>query len=241
MKLEEIIYSNTHHSWHSTLIDSLQKLDRDYIKWLESSSYLPSDGKIFNAFKNIPKDRVGYILFGQDPYPRKESATGYAFIDGRVKNIFSSTGLSKEVNKATSLRNFIKMLLYAQGLLECKNTSQSAIASIDKQFLIDSIDELRVNMENQYILLLNSALVFEDSKRSKYHTQMWKPFIDNLLSLLKDQKPTLILFGNYSKELLPYAKRYNLPSIVTPHPYNTTFICNQEAVELFRPMELLVR
>jgi len=87
-------------SWKSSLEKSLKSFDKDYLNFLKNSEqFFPNRDKIFNAFKTLPKDRVKYILFGQDPYPREDSAIGYSFIDGRVKSIFSQKGLSKEVNR----------------------------------------------------------------------------------------------------------------------------------------------
>ncbi|MDD5549578.1 MAG: uracil-DNA glycosylase, partial [Sulfurovaceae bacterium] len=96
---------------------NLELINQSYLKFLENDiGYIPKKENIFNAFKTLKKNDVKYVLFGQDPYPRELSATGYAFIDGNVKSIFEKNGtLSREVNRATSLRNFIKMTLVARG------------------------------------------------------------------------------------------------------------------------------
>lgn len=220
----------------------LASLDNSYLEFLKNdNNYIPTKSNIFNAFKTLAKDDVKYVLFGQDPYPRKESASGYAFIDSAVKEIFSSGGtLSKEVNRATSLRNFIKMALVAKGDLNLEDTSPKAIERIDKTNLINSIEELRNNFEKNGVLLLNTALVFTDKKSSKYHAKAWQPFIVDLLSSLDNNKVKLILFGNFAKELYK-----EIPSISTfeaielEHPYNLSFISNPKAIELFEPMDLM--
>ena len=101
--MEELLALNGIDSeWEEILLPALKSLEPNYQEWLLSSkSYHPSKDKILRAFSTLKPKDLKFILFGQDPYPRKESATGYAFIDGRVKNIFSDTGLSKEVNRAT--------------------------------------------------------------------------------------------------------------------------------------------
>ena len=94
-----------HPSWQALLSGAYDKLDRTYRDFLEKDrEYFPSQTEYLNAFKTLPRHKVKYILFGQDPYPRKESAKGYAFIDAKVESIFSDTGLSKEVNRATSTK-----------------------------------------------------------------------------------------------------------------------------------------
>jgi uracil-DNA glycosylase len=227
-------------SWNDILNQAFEALDKEYQEFLDKDSgYIPNKDNYLNAFKTLPLEDVKYILFGQDPYPRVESASGYAFIDSNVKTLFAPNGLSKEVNKATSLRNFIKMLLVSMGRLSTQDTSQQAIARIPKDDLINSIDELRINFEKNGVLLLNMALVFTDKKDSTKHIKEWRGFIEVLLSKLQNRDITLILFGNHAKDI---QKRFDLSSfhiIHTPHPYNTSFITNKDAQNLFGSMKLL--
>jgi len=227
-------------SWSEIPEVSYDTLSKDYKLFLEhDTSYFPTKDNYFNAFKTLPKEKVKYILFGQDPYPRVESAGGYAFIDTNVKTIFSDTGLSKEVNRATSLRNFVKMALVQRGDLTTNDTSQEAIAKIDKTILITSIDELRVNFEKSGVLLLNTALVFTDKKSSNRHIKAWQPFIQTLLNQLENDAPKLILFGTHAKALKKQLNLDKFETIELEHPYNHTFISNPKAHELFGTMGLL--
>jgi uracil-DNA glycosylase len=227
-------------SWDTILSKAYASLEADYQRFLEEDkSYFPSKENYFNAFNTLPKEKVKYILFGQDPYPRKESAGGYAFIDTKVENLFSNSGLSKEVNRATSLRNFMKMALVASKRLTSDDTSQEAISKLDKRQLIDSIDELRHNFEKNGVLLLNTALIFTDKKSSTKHIKAWRPFIRNLLLSLEGDGVKIILFGSHAKELKKYLPLENFESIELEHPYNHTFISNPKARELFSPMNLL--
>ncbi len=227
-------------SWESVLREAYAQLEEDYRKFLEEDrGYIPDRENYLNAFRTLPKEKVKYILFGQDPYPREESANGYAFIDARVKEIFSDKGLSKEVNRATSLRNFIKMALVARGDLSPEDLSQDAIASIDKTALISFIEELRINFEKNGVLLLNTALVFTDKKSSSRHVKAWQPFVRSLLKSLETQQPKLILFGTHAKALKKNLPLNGFETIELEHPYNHTFIANPKALELFGPMHLL--
>lgn len=226
-------------SWSDILKVSYEAMESEYRDFLEKDfGYFPNQDNYLNAFKTLPKDKVKYILFGQDPYPREESAGGYAFIDMKVKNIFSSTGLSKEVNRATSLRNFFKMLFVANGTLKA-DTTQDAIKEIDSSNYIETIDELRLNFEQEGVLLLNTALIFTRKEDSKYHVKMWRPFMQKLLEQLESLDIELILFGTHAKEL---EKRFDLSRfniIRMEHPYNNSFIFNKDAIKLFGSMNLL--
>lgn len=228
------------HSWESILAKAYASLDANYRNFLETDkTYFPSKENYFNAFQTLPKEKVKYILFGQDPYPRKESAGGYAFIDTKVQTLFSDSGLSKEVNKATSLRNLVKMVLVQRGDLSLNDTSQEAISKVPKENLISTIKELRENFEKNGILLLNTALIFTDKKSSGKHVKSWRSFIKSLLLDLEDQNVKLILFGTHAKELKKHLPLENYESIELEHPYNHTFISNPKAHELFGPMNLL--
>lgn len=227
-------------SWRTLLDKAYHEMDLEYRTFLtEDQEYFPDQENYFNAFKTLPRDQVKYILFGQDPYPRKESAGGYAFIDTHVKELFSAKGLSKEVNRATSLRNFIKMALVASAELEKEDTSQEALARVDKSQKINSIDALRVNFEKNGVLLLNTALIFTDKKSSSKHIKAWRPFIQTLLEGLEQQAPKLILFGTHAKALKKQLFLEKFETIELEHPYNHTFISNPKAHELFGPMRLL--
>ena len=227
-------------TWKTLIEKAYTELSAEYREFLESNSgYFPSKTAYLNAFKTLPKHQVKYILFGQDPYPREESATGYAFIDGKVGEVFSSNGLSKAVNRATSLRNFIKMALVAEGQIDMDDLSQQRIASLDKSGYISSINELRRNFEKNGVLLLNTALIFTDKKASTKHIRAWQPFMRTLLEGLKEDAPTLILFGTHAKALKEAFDLEMFETIEMEHPYNTSFISNPKAQKLFGPMKLL--
>ena len=231
----------THPSWHAVLAQAFDALDPDYRRFLEQDrSYFPDRDNLLNAFATLPLARTRYILFGQDPYPRRESAIGYAFIDGKVEQIFTPEGLSKEVNRATSLRNFIKMLLLCEGALQ-DDFSKEAVARVDTSGYIRTIHQLRENFEKNGVLLLNMALVFTDKKASKAHVRAWRGFVEALLAQLEAHAVELILFGKMAQEVerLETADRFVRHPM--PHPYNISFITDPTAHTLFGPMHLLRR
>jgi uracil-DNA glycosylase len=225
-------------SWHDILKSSFEALDSDYLEYIKTSNdFFPNRDRFLSAFKTLSKDNTKYILFGQDPYPREESAIGYSFIDGKVQSLWSETSsLSKEVNKATSLRNFMKTLMLIDNKLDSKDLSKSAVESVDKSGYISSIYELKDNFESNGVLLLNISLIFESKEKTKYHTKMWKPFINRLLEQIEEIE--LILFGNIAK-VTDKLNSSHLKKHYLEHPYNVSFITNPKSHELFGSMSLL--
>lgn len=243
-----------HASWRPILIDGLNAVaaaDPGYLPSLLESSYLPTQGRIFAAFAK-PLDEVRYVLVGEGPYPREESATGVCFMDGAVESLWSDKGLSKQVNRATSLRNFVKMLLVADGLLEAGNTSGEAIARISAKAraigspFIQTLTELQGNLTRHGFLLLNASLVFRPDVPPVRDAKAWRPFLEVVLNALvthfteKDaQPPTLVLWGKIAEQLGALKITYLFPRVVSEHPYNLSFIDSKTMQELFAPMHLL--
>ncbi|WP_200763342.1 uracil-DNA glycosylase family protein [Nitrosophilus alvini] len=229
--------------WGDIVEEAYDSLESEYRKFLEKNSgYFPDFENMFNAFKTLPLANTKYILFGQDPYPRRESAIGYAFIDAKVKRIFDDkNGLSKEVNRAVSLRNFVKMALVADGRLSPTDTSKEAIKKVNRDDLIVSIMDLKNNFEKNGILLLNKALVFTSKKDTRLHLKKWHPFIAKLLELLQNRDLELILFGNAAKDILSIKESRKFKVYHMEHPYNVSFVTNKEALDFFGKMELLKR
>src|SRR3990167_11233495 len=115
MTIVHQLISQTNPQWHEILTEAMTQLDSHYLsEILTTKDWLPGREHMLAAF-NQPLTNVRYILLGESPYPRSASANSHAFWDNAVNELWSETGLSKTVNRATSLRNFIKMLLLARG------------------------------------------------------------------------------------------------------------------------------
>jgi uracil-DNA glycosylase len=235
-------------SWHAILRDGLEamaKANPSYLPELAVDSYLPTELRLFAAFA-LPLDQVRYVLVGEGPYPRAESATGVCFMDGAVKGLWSAEaggGLSKPVNKATSLRNFMKMLLVADGQLDLANTAGEALAAVAAQARAGSAIQTLVQMQERLtshgFLLLNASLVFRPHVPPVKDAKAWLPFFETVMKGLAARQPTLVLWGKIAEQLnkLPVVKA--LPQIVCEHPYNISFIANSDMHALFGPMKLL--
>lgn len=227
-------------SWHSCLKEALTQVDPHYLASLtEKSDWLPGPKNIFNAF-SLPVDQVKYVLLGESPYPRKESANGYAFWDNNVNELWSDQGLSKRVNRATSLRNIIKMLLVAENLLNPSKTSQEEIAKLDKKNLVRTNQDFFQNLLNHGFLLLNATPVLQPNNVKK-DAQAWQPFISYVLNFLLEKNPNiqLILFGQIANQInkIPHVK--HTKKLLAEHPYNISFILNEEVQNFFKPLHLL--
>lgn len=237
--------SSVHAEWRPLLKTALTGMDQQYLQsLLDDENWLPGASKIFSAFHR-DLHNCKYILFGESPYPRAESANGIAFYDAAVNEIWSETGLSKPVNRATSLRNIIKTALLAENLitpLDDGSISQSMIAAVDKKTLINTLAELFAALHQHGFLLFNATPVLDSIRAVNQESRYWTPFINQLLSeikLLMKQPPTLVLWGKIAEKItsLPASEGYRV--IQSEHPYNISFIHNQPMQALFSELKLL--
>lgn len=227
-------------SWLPCVEKALTAMDPGYLEQLyQNPDWLPGPDKIFNAF-TIPVNSVKYVLFGESPYPRKQSANGYAFWDEAVTELWSEKGLSKSVNRATSLRNMIKMMLVAEGLLQPEQTTQNNIIALSKHALIKTNQQLFNHFIQHGFLLLNATLILQEGNVKK-DALAWHPFIKTILQFLYTQRPgiQLILFGQVANTIDKLIELPNTLKLYAEHPYNLSFISNPEVLNFFRPLHLL--
>ncbi|MES3025584.1 MAG: uracil-DNA glycosylase [Pseudomonadota bacterium] len=234
-------------SWHAHLLDGLEAVERatpGYLKALAADSYLPTEQRLFAAFA-LPLPDVRYVLVGEGPYPRAESATGVCFMDGAVGELWCDTGLSKPVNRATSLRNFMKMLLVADGQLDAGDTAGAAMAPVAQHVrangAIQTLAQLQENLTGHGFLLLNAALVFRPHVPPVVDARAWLPFLQAVLAALatSEPRPTLVLWGKIAEQLKRLPEAALCPQLCSEHPYNLSFITHQAMQDLFGPMRLL--
>ncbi|NDH67891.1 MAG: uracil-DNA glycosylase [Gammaproteobacteria bacterium] len=230
--------SVAHPEWRPGIEQALTTMDPDYLQSIaESKQWLPGLPHLFAAFSQ-PFNSVRYVLLGESPYPRKQSANGYAFWDAAVGELWSDSGLNKTVNRATSLRNLLKMLMYARKDLQ-EDFSQSAIARVDKTNYVRTLAELFQALLGNGFLLLNASLVYEP-KRVTYHAKHWRPFMASIFQYLHQADPNinLILLGNIAQQIAPTDL---FPCFLAEHPYVISFIRNPDVVSFFQPFNLLVK
>lgn len=230
------LIGSTHPQWHTIIASALQLVDKEYLQQLRhSDNWLPGISNLFAAFR-LPLNETKYILLGESPYPRPQSANGYAFWDQAVHNLWSKSGLSKEVNRATSLRNWIKMLLIARGDLQ-NDCSQPAIAALDKSHYWQTAEQFFNSLVRKGFLLLNASLVYSEDK-VRFHARQWQPFMHSILLQLAEKNPSLqlILFGRIAEQV-PEVNFFSC--LIAEHPYNLSFITNPKVLAFFKPLDLL--
>jgi len=251
-----------HPSWRPHLLDGLQAVvaaSPGYLDALALDYYLPTGQRLFAAFA-LPLAEVRHVLVGEGPYPRAESATGVCFMDGAVGALWSEAGLSKPVNRATSLRNFLKMLLVADGQLDAANTAGAALAPVAASARangsIQTLAELQQNLTRHGFLLLNAALVFRPHVQPAVEARAWLPFLQAVLAALansgsgsgagmrRDMEANtgvkLVLWGKIAEQLGKLPQCAAFKQVVSEHPYNLSFITHAGMQELFGPMRLLL-
>jgi uracil-DNA glycosylase len=158
----------------------------------------------------------------------------------------------------------MKMLGVAAGELTVDNSAGSAMAALatrakaDPQTWIQTLAQLQENLTRNGFLLLNASLVFRPDVAPKIDAKAWQPFLARVLSALPRANtetdvgsgaesvmdsvaPSLVLWGKIAEQLQPLPQVAGLPQIVAEHPYNLSFIGNQNMHALFAPMRLLSR
>lgn len=232
-------------SWQPVLLRGLKAMalaNPNYLPALAADDYLPTGQRLFAAF-TLPLDTVRYVLVGEGPYPRAESATGVCFMDGAVGSLWCDSGLSKPVNRATSLRNFIKMLLVADGQLHPDATGGAALAPVAARAASDgsiqTLAQLQDNLTANGFLLLNASLVFRAHVPPAIDAKAWLPFLQTVLAALHDNAPTLVLWGKIAEQLKKLPETGRFSQVASEHPYNLTFIHHTGMQALFGPMRLL--
>lgn len=241
-------------SWRPILLRGLEAVARtslEYLPALAEDDYLPNQSRLFAAFAQ-PIEAVKYVLIGEGPYPRPESATGVCFMDGAVHSLWSEKGFSKPVNRATSLRNFMKMLLVADGRLKSGETSGEEVARVaatvraNESLFIQTREDLQSNLTAHGFLLLNASLVFRPHVPPLKDAKAWQPFLQAVLAALvehaehqRTSSPTLVLWGKVAGLLSELPANTRFPKAVSEHPYNLSFINSPTMQALFGPMQLL--
>ena len=184
-------------------------------------------------------------MIGESPYPRSESANGIAFFDAAVGELWSAQGLSKPVNRATSLRNIIKTALLAEGHLDKDDegkVTQAAIAAIDKHRLVQSLDEFFANLQQAGLLMLNATPVLHPERKPIQEARYWQAFLEQLLASISEhatEQITLLLWGKIAQqvEAMPASRPYR--KLICEHPYNLSFIDNPQMQDLFASLSPL--
>ncbi len=135
----------------------------------------------FQALKPNPPEKWKVVIFGQNPYPRVESATGIAMFDNAFNHWKDS-----QFGKVTSIRCIIK----AAAMSKYKIPKATPIADI--RALLAKNDAVQPPewfqaMLTQGVLLLNAALTASadgtraDTDAIARHTAFWRPVVEKIV------------------------------------------------------------
>ncbi len=236
-RFRERLLSVVHQSWRCFLQRSLNEMDGDFLRHLEAApNWIPGVDKCLAAF-SVPRSRVRVVWLGESPYPRKESACGLSFYDAKVGKLFRDSGeLGTEVNKATSLRNWLKAWFAAIGRLDEHATGRDAIRRMDKSGLIEDLSELFFRGQERGWLWLNAGLSLHTGQGKRRQINQWLPLIEAVLRDASKQGATVVLLGKFAQRL---AECVGDP-VVAEHPYNESFIRNGDMRKFLREWRSLV-
>jgi uracil DNA glycosylase len=140
-------------------------------------SIVPVRELTFQALKPHPPDKWKVIVFGQNPYPRVESATGIAMFDNSFHHWKDS-----QFGKVITIRCIIK----AATMWKYKVPKNTPIADMRKLLAEKNTvqpPEWFQAMLTQGVLLLNAALTAssDGSLPTDRHTAFWRPVVEKLL------------------------------------------------------------
>jgi uracil DNA glycosylase len=149
----------------------------EFIGPKRESSIVPVRELTFQALKPNPPEKWKVVVFGQNPYPRVESATGIAMFD----NTFADWADSK-FGKVTSIRCIIKAAVMSKHGLP-KSTGIADIRKLLAREKTVQPPEWFQAMLTQGVLLLNAALTASSEKGAPAdpHTAFWRPVVERLV------------------------------------------------------------
>ncbi|MGI5493270.1 ADP-ribosyltransferase domain-containing protein [Microtetraspora malaysiensis] len=142
-----------------------------------SPSIVPVRELTFQALKPNPPHKWKVVVFGQNPYPRAESATGIAMFDNTFNDWKDS-----QFGKVISIRCIIKAAaMWKHGIP--KKTPIADIRALLKKHDTVQPPEWFQAMLTQGVLLLNAALTAsgDGAMPTDQHTAFWRPVVEKLV------------------------------------------------------------
>jgi uracil DNA glycosylase len=179
----------------------------------------------FQALKPNPPEKWNVVVFGQNPYPRIESATGIAMFD----NSFNEWKDSR-FGRVTSIRCILKAAcIWKHGV-----PFKTPVAEIRKLLATNDVvmpPEWFQAMLTQGVLLLNAALTAssDDAMSTSQHTAFWRPVVEKLIEAIfeaksqtKDPKHKGVVFawwGTHARGLRSIVEKFRkkYPSVPVQH------------------------
>ena len=178
LKLTEL-FTGGGEPWMAVLkpVIEAQRDAATYIGPSRDKAVVPVRELTFQALKPNPPHRWKVVVFGQNPYPRVESATGIAMFD----NAFGKWG-DPQFGKVITIRCIIK----AATMWKYKVPKATPIADMRKLLAEKKTvqpPEWFQAMLTQGVLLLNAALTAssDGALSTDQHTGFWRPVVEALV------------------------------------------------------------
>ncbi|MFD3533793.1 ADP-ribosyltransferase domain-containing protein [Streptomyces sp. NPDC058664] len=149
----------------------------DFIGPKRSPEVVPVRELTFQALKPHPPQKWKVVVFGQNPYPRAESATGIAMFDNTFNDWKDS-----QFGRVVSIRCIIKAAaMWKYGIV--KKTPIADIRSLLKKEDTVQPPEWFQAMLTQGVLLLNASLTAstDGAMPTDRHTSFWRPVAEQIV------------------------------------------------------------
>jgi uracil DNA glycosylase len=171
-----------------------------------SPQIVPVRELTFQALKPNPPHKWKVVVFGQNPYPRAESATGIAMFDNTFGNWNDS-----QFGKVITIRCIIKAAAMWKHLIP-KNTPIADIRKLLAKHQTVQPPEWFQAMLTQGVLLLNASLTAssDGALMTDQHTAFWRPVVEKLVEAIlrakqaadeKDRGVVFAWWGSHARGL----------------------------------------
>ncbi|MFJ8691945.1 ADP-ribosyltransferase domain-containing protein [Streptomyces roseolilacinus] len=149
----------------------------EFIGQGRSPEVVPVRELTFQALKPHPPHKWKVVVFGQNPYPRPESATGIAMFDNAFNDWKDS-----QFGRVVSIRCIIKAAaMWKYGI--AKKTPIADVRALLKERETVQPPEWFQAMLTQGVLLLNASLTAsgDGAMRADRHTAFWRPVAERII------------------------------------------------------------
>ncbi|NWF29482.1 uracil-DNA glycosylase [Streptomyces sp. PKU-EA00015] len=149
----------------------------EFIGQGRSPEVVPVRELTFQALKPNPPHKWKVVVFGQNPYPRPESATGIAMFDNTFNDWKDS-----QFGRVVSIRCIIKAAaMWKYGI--AKKTPIADVRALLKERETVQPPEWFQAMLTQGVLLLNASLTAsgDGAMGTDRHTAFWRPVVERIV------------------------------------------------------------
>ncbi|MGW2183037.1 ADP-ribosyltransferase domain-containing protein [Streptomyces sp. NPDC001732] len=149
----------------------------DFIGPKRSPEVVPVRELTFQALKPHPPEKWKVVVFGQNPYPRAESATGIAMFDNTFNDWKDS-----QFGRVVSIRCLIKAAaMWKYGIVK-KTPIADVRALLKKEDTVQPPEWFQA-MLTQGVLLLNASLTAsaDGAMATDRHTLFWRPVAEQIV------------------------------------------------------------